>query len=132
LILAGRLFDNVVVISIVDDDELSRDAISRLIRSLGYATATFASAEEFLQSGRVSETACLIADVQMPGMSGLELQDWLKARGPRLPVIFVTAFPETEARQRALASGALGFLDKPFSGEKLMACLNEALPTGKS
>ena len=121
-----------VVISIVDDDELSRDAISRLIRSLGYATATFASAEEFLHSGRVSETACLVSDVQMPGMSGLELQDWLKARGPQLPIIFITAFPETEARRRALAGGALGFLDKPFSEETLMACLDQALPTGKS
>ena len=121
-----------VVISIVDDDELSRDAISRLIRSLGYATAAFASAEEFLHSGRVSETACLVSDVQMPGMSGLELQDWLKARGPQLPIIFITAFPETEARRRALAGGALGFLDKPFSEETLMACLDQALPTGKS
>ena len=121
-----------VVISIVDEDELSRDAISRLIRSLGYATATFASAEEFLHSGRVSETACLVSDVQMPGMSGLELQDWLKARGPQLPIIFITAFPETEARRRALAGGALGFLDKPFSEETLMACLDQALPTGKS
>jgi len=103
-----------------------------LIRSLGYATATFASAEEFLHSGRVSETACLVSDVQMPGMSGLELQDWLKARGPQLPIIFITAFPETEARRRALAGGALGFLDKPFSEETLMACLDQALPTGKS
>jgi FixJ family two-component response regulator len=118
----------VVVISIVDDDELFRDAISRLLRSLGYATAAFASAEEFLQSGRAGDTACLVSDVQMPGMSGLELQDLLKARGARLPIIFVTAFPETEARQRALAGGALGFLDKPFSEEKLVACLHQALP----
>jgi FixJ family two-component response regulator len=124
--------DKVIVISIVDDDELSRDATSRLIRSVGYATATFASGEEFLQSGRANDTACLVSDVQMPGMSGLDLQDRLKASGARLPIIFITAFPETEARRRALAGGALGFLDKPFSEEELIACLHQALPTGTS
>src|SRR4051812_2425779 len=102
------------MISIVDDDESVRETTKGLIRSLGYVAATFASAEDFLGSGRVQETACLISDVQMPGMSGIDLQSRLIADGHRLPVIFITAFPETRARAQALLRGALGFLSKPF------------------
>jgi len=83
--------------------------------------------EEFLKSGRVEDTRCLISDVQMPGMSGIDLQNHLLAEGYRLPIIFVTAYPESKAREQALASGALGFLNKPFNEEKLVSCLAQAL-----
>jgi FixJ family two-component response regulator len=117
----------VPVISIVDDDELFRKAAASFVRSLGYRTAAFASAEEFLERGPISETDCLITDVQMPGMTGFELQTQLIARGHRLPVIFISAFPEMRARGQALAAGAVDFLDKPFSDEKLITCLQQAL-----
>ena len=115
------------MISIVDDDKSVREAAGRLLKSLGYATATFASAEEFLQSGRLQETLCLITDVQMPGMSGIDLQDHLCASGAITPVIFVTAFPEEALRQRALGAGAFGFLTKPISVQSLIACIDKAL-----
>ena len=103
-----------------------------LVRSLGYATATFASAEEFLVSGRLGDTACLITDVQMPGMSGVDLQSHLTAHGHCPPVIFVTAHPEASVRARALDAGAYGFLSKPFSAESLIACLDRALEDSRS
>ena len=115
------------VISIVDDDASFRRATARLVRSLGHAVAAFSSAEEFLSSDRLRNTACLISDVQMPGMSGIELQNQLLAQGVRLPVIFITAYPESKAREQALAAGALGFLNKPFNEDKLIACLDQAL-----
>ena len=117
----------VPVISIVDDDESVREATKGLIRSLGYATATFASAEEYLRSDRMRDTSCLITDVQMPGMSGVELQDRLIAGGQRTPVIFMTAFPEENIRTRVLEAGAFGYLSKPFNDECLIECLDEAL-----
>jgi FixJ family two-component response regulator len=117
----------VPVISIVDDDESVRVATKDLVRSLGYATATFSSAEEFLRSSRLDDTACLITDLQMPGMSGLELQRRLLARGCSLPIIFMTAFPEARSRAQALAAGALGFLSKPLDDELLVSYLGEAL-----
>src|SRR5262245_5390763 len=101
------------VISIVDDDKSFRGAIARLIRSLGHSVAAFDSAEHFLQSDRVSETECLICDVRMPRMSGIELQRHLIGKGYRLPIIFVTANPTESARKDALAAGAIGFLTKP-------------------
>jgi FixJ family two-component response regulator len=115
------------MISIVDDDKSVREAAKTLIRSLGYATATFASAEEFLESGSLPDTACLITDVQMPGMSGVDLQSHLMASGHCTPVIFVTAYPEERIRERALSAGAFGFLSKPFSEESLIAFLDRAL-----
>ena len=115
------------MVTIIDDDHVFREATSSFIRSLGFSAATFASAEEFLQSGRVHDAACLISDVQMPGMSGFELQDILIAKGERLPIIFVTAFAEASARQHSLAAGALGFFDKLFSEEKMIFCLRQAL-----
>jgi FixJ family two-component response regulator len=117
------------VISIVDDDDSFRKAATSFIRSLGYVATAFASAEDFLQAGPIEETDCLITDVQMPGMTGFELQSQLLARGHRLPIIFISAFPEMKARGHALAAGAIGFLDKPFNDEKLITCLNEALAT---
>ena len=115
------------MISIVDDDRSVREAANMLIVSLGYTAATFASAEEFLESGRVCETTCLITDLQMPGMSGIDLQSHLTAHGHGTPVIFVTAYPEESLRARALNAGAFGFLSKPFSEEALIECLDRAL-----
>src|SRR5262249_16243949 len=115
------------VIAIVDDDESFRHATISFIRSLGYSAAAFPSADAFLNANVVNNTDCLITDVQMPGMSGIELQSHLIAQGHRVPVIFVTAFPETQARSRALRAGAIGFLGKPFGDENLMSCLNKAL-----
>jgi FixJ family two-component response regulator len=115
------------MIAIVDDDESFRRATASFVRSLGYVAAAFGSAEAFLTSDRIRDTDCLISDVQMPGMTGIELQGQLIARGHDLPVIFVTAFPEVKTKGRALAAGAVGYLDKPFSDQTLIECLNEAL-----
>ena len=115
------------VIAIVDDDDSFRRATMSFIRSLGYAVLQFASAEAFLKSDQLHDTDCLISDVQMPGMNGVELQGKLIDQGHRLPIIFVTAFPEMKARARALAAGAICFLGKPFKDEVLATCLNEAL-----
>ena len=115
------------VIAIVDDNDSFRRATISFIRSLGYAVIQFASAEAFLTSDRLHETDCLISDVHMPGMNGIELQGKLIAQGYHLPIIFVTAFPEIKARAQALAAGAIGFLAKPFNDEMLIACLNEAI-----
>jgi FixJ family two-component response regulator len=118
------------VIAIVDDDESFRQATISFICSLGYSAAAFPSADAFLNSTAVENTDCLITDVQMPGMSGIELQSHLIAQGQRVPAIFVTAFPETEARGRALRAGAVGFLGKPFGDQSLISCLDKALATG--
>jgi len=115
------------VIAIVDDDESFRRATTSFVRSLGYGTAAFDSAEAFLSSEHLNEADCLITDVQMPGMTGIELQDRLIAQGHSVPVIFITAFPEMKARSQALAAGAIGFLSKPFDDKGLIACLDEAL-----
>ena len=117
----------VPLISIIDDDESVRVAISSLVRSLGLTASGFASAEEFLTSADLPGTACVITDVQMPGMSGIELQDLLIRQGWRLPIIFITAFPEERIQQRLLAAGAAGFLIKPFDGQTMIECLNAAL-----
>jgi FixJ family two-component response regulator len=118
------------MIAIVDDDESVRETTKGLVRSLGYAAAAFASAEDFLRSDRLHDASCLISDVQMPGLTGVELQDRLAAAGNRMPIIFITAFPEERIRTRALAAGAHGFLAKPFSDESLIGCLDKALNSG--
>jgi FixJ family two-component response regulator len=115
------------LISIVDDDESIREATEGLMRSLGYQAATFASAEEFLRSDSVGDTSCLIADVQMPGLSGVDLQRHLIAQGVHVPTIFITAFPEEGTRTHAMTAGAFGYLGKPFSEESLLRCLDSAL-----
>jgi FixJ family two-component response regulator len=116
-----------LVISIVDDDESVRAAVGSLIKSLGFVARTFASAEEFLSSPHVDETACLISDVQMPGISGVELQSRLAADNYRTPIIFISAFGNESVAQRALKAGATAFLQKPFDGKTLMKCLEKAL-----
>ncbi len=115
------------VISIVDDDELVREATRGLVRSLGYNAVTFEFAEELLNSETVRDTSCIIADVQMPGVSGVELQSRLIAEGHQLPMIFITAFPEERIRARTLEAGAVGYLSKPFNEEHLIGCLDKAL-----
>jgi FixJ family two-component response regulator len=115
------------MISVVDDDQSMRDATSRLVRSLGFAVATFASAEAFLESDRIEDTSCLITDVQMPGLSGVDLQNRLIADGRLVPIIGVTAFPEESIRTQMLEAGAVGFLSKPFNDECLIDCIATAL-----
>jgi FixJ family two-component response regulator len=115
------------MISIIDDDESVRQAAEVIVQSLGYSATTYTSAEEYLRSGPVADTACLIADVQMPGMSGVDLQARLIADGYRTPIIFVTAFPAERVRARALKAGAICFLVKPFSRDRLIACIGKAL-----
>ena len=117
------------IVSIVDDDASVRVAMESLVRSLGFVAFAFESAEDFLRSPRVDDSACLITDVQMPGMSGLDLQDRLIAQGSRIPIIFITAFPEQTIRSRAEAGGALGCLEKPFGGKAMIELLRKALAT---
>ena len=118
---------NSEIISIVDDDASARVATDRLVRSLGWRARTFASGEEFLQSPQLEDTRCLVSDVQMPRLNGLELQRRLIARGHRIPIIFMTAFPDDAARTRAMAAGAVCFLTKPFDAPTLSECIEAAL-----
>jgi FixJ family two-component response regulator len=118
---------NIPVVSIVDDDAWARDGLEDLILSLGYKTLTFESAEQFVQSGDIKQTTCLITDLQMPGWSGLELQSHLRREGYRTPIIFITAFPTEQHRARALEEGAIGFLNKPFDEQSLIDCLAHAV-----
>jgi FixJ family two-component response regulator len=115
------------VISVVDDDASVRVAIDNLLSALGYVVHTFASAEEFLQSAHFNDTSCVIADVQMPTMSGVELQALLRAREQRVPFIFITAFPDETVRSRVQKSGAICLLTKPFDRQSLIKCLDAAL-----
>ncbi len=115
------------LISIVDDDESVRVAMASLVRSAGFAARAFASAEAFLQSPELDETACLISDVQMPGISGLELQSRLASQNRRTPIIMITAFPDDRVQEKALKAGAVCFLRKPFEAETLIQCLGRAL-----
>jgi FixJ family two-component response regulator len=115
------------VISIIDDDVSVRAATCNLVRSLGYIVHPFASAVEFLQSAYLHETSCVITDVQMPAMTGIELQAHLRAQGHRVPFIFITAFPVEISRRRALEAGSICFLTKPFDGDVLIKCLASAL-----
>jgi FixJ family two-component response regulator len=115
------------LISIIDDDALARDGIRELVESLGYKAASFSSAEHFLTSSAIAETTCLITDVQMPGLSGLELQEALRSQGHRTPVILMTAYPNESRRNRAIAGGAVGFLSKPFDDTSLIEYLAAAI-----
>lgn len=115
------------VISVIDDDASVRAATNNLLSSHGYLVHMFASAEEFLQSARLNDSSCVIADVQMSGMSGLDLLSQMRAQGHAAPFIFITAFPEDSIRARALKAGAVGFLAKPFAGTALIKCVEAAV-----
>jgi FixJ family two-component response regulator len=121
------------LICVVDDDELVREAVTGLIKSLGYRVAAFASAEAFLRSSsRLSRTACLIADVNMPAVSGLDLHQRLSASATPIPTILITAYPDDDARKRALSAGVIGYLSKPFEEDDLLACVHSALTSAGS
>jgi len=120
------------VISIIDDDASVRIATNNLLRSRGYIVHTFASAEEFLGSQRLEETSCVIADVQMLAMSGLDLLTEVRAKGFGSPFIFITAYPDENLRARAMKAGAICFLAKPFAVHRLIECLEAALEAGHS
>jgi FixJ family two-component response regulator len=115
------------LISVVDDDESVRRTTTLLIESFGFRAAAFESAETFLRSGHLHDTSCLIVDVQMPGMNGLQLQSHLAAAGYGIPIIFVTAYESKDSRQRAMQAGAAAFLGKPFSDEQLLQIIRSAL-----
>jgi FixJ family two-component response regulator len=118
---------NTKLVAIVDDDELMRSALRGLLNAVGLPAQEFASAEEFLSSGQQHQTACLIADIRMPGLSGLELQAKLNADGCRIPIIFITAHGDEKMRMQALRAGAMEFLAKPFNDEALLESVRAAL-----
>lgn len=122
----------VPVISIVDDDRSVRVALKRLIGALGYTAVTFVSAEEFLNSIELTTTDCLITDIQMPGLSGIELRNQLTAEGHDIPVVFITAYPEQKIERRVLQNGAIGYLSKPIRESSLIGCIEEALKQRKN
>ena len=115
------------MIAIVDDDDVVREAMKSLMRSLGYNASTFGSADEFLKSEQVSNTSCLVTDLQMPGLSGIDLQDWLIAQGHRIPIIFITGHPNDNVRARAMKAGAIGFSVKPVDVDQLIGCIKKVL-----
>jgi FixJ family two-component response regulator len=114
-------------IAVVDDDESVREATTRLLRSLGFIAKGFSSADEFLNSNRLRITSCLVADVQMPGTSGLALYGQLVAAGNPIPTILITAYPDDTIRARALSAGIAAYLVKPFSEKELLDCIDLTL-----
>jgi FixJ family two-component response regulator len=119
--------DETKVVAIVDDDDLMRGALQGLLKAVGMPARAFSSAEEFLESGQQHQTACLIADIRMSGMSGLELQAKLNAEQCRIPTIFITAHGDERMRMQALRAGAVEFLAKPFDNEALLESVRAAL-----
>ncbi|SEJ48058.1 response regulator transcription factor [Pseudomonas sp. NFR16] len=115
------------MIAVVDDDNAVRASIDSLVRSLGFVVRVFSSAEEFLGSADFTNAACLITDVQMPNMSGVELHEHLTSHGFSIPTIFITAFPEDSVRKRAMTGSAICFLAKPFQAKSLIDCLESTL-----
>jgi FixJ family two-component response regulator len=115
------------LISVIDDDESVRRTTTLLIESFGFRAAAFESAETFLRSGQRHDISCLIIDVQMPDMNGLELQGHLAAEGCQIPIIFITAYDNNESRRRAMQAGAVAFLGKPFTDEQLLGTIRSAL-----
>lgn len=115
------------MISIVDDDMWVRDAITNYLRSRGYRAAAFASAEDFLESGDLDRTTCVVLDIQLPGLSGIDLHREIRAAGRTTPVIFITALADDDVRTRAMAAGPAAFLRKPFEAAAFDRCLDRAL-----
>ena len=129
--LPVQLSERKNLISVVDDDESIRRTTTLLIQSFGFQAAAFESAESLLKSGRLEETSCLIVDLQMPGMSGLQLQRHLAASGYKTPVIFITAYDNKESRQQAMQAGAVAFLSKPFNDTLLLETIRATLLDGE-
>jgi FixJ family two-component response regulator len=127
--MSNLLKDRPPLIAVVDDDACMRIATDGLLRSRGYAVDTYGSAEEFLQSPQLNETSCVITDVRMPTMDGIQLQAELRDQGRRLPCIFITAYPEEEIRTMAMNGGATCFLAKPFDAPTLIGYVETALAT---
>jgi FixJ family two-component response regulator len=117
----------VPMVSVVDDDEAVRVSIGALVRSLGRVAHTFASAADFLNSAEAQDTDCLIADIQMPGMTGIELQQALATAGRKVPIIFITAFPDNHIREQVMAAGAVCLLSKPCDGDTLVNSIESVL-----
>jgi FixJ family two-component response regulator len=115
------------IVSVVDDDPLVRDSIVDLLNSMGFTALGFESAEHFIDSDGMKNTCCLITDQNLPGLSGTELQKYLRGEGYRTPVIFITGFPERAVRERALGDGGIAFFTKPFEETVLVNCLQTAL-----
>jgi FixJ family two-component response regulator len=122
---------NPSLVSVVEDNQFFRESMRRLMRSLGYTVETFPSAADFLASPRLVETACLIADIHMPAMTGLELYRYLIDAGYAIPTILVTAYPDDDVRARALNDGVICYLRKPVDEKRLMRCLRAALQSGE-
>ena len=120
------------VIAIVDDDHSVREALTSLVRSLGYVAVAFECAENLLKSRRRRNVSCVIADVQMPGMTGIELHNRLVSSGEPIPTILITAFPDERSRERALQAGVIGYLAKPFSEDDLLSCIRSSLGLGEA
>jgi FixJ family two-component response regulator len=120
------------IISVVDDDASLRTAVVRLLTSCGFTAHAFASAREYLLSPRLRDTACLVADVEMQAMNGVELQQHLMSHGYTTPMIFITAYPDEPIRQQTMKAGAIGFLAKPFDESRLLECVAQALRRGKA
>jgi len=120
------------LIAIVDDDESVRNAIKGLMRSVGFSAEVFSSANEFLQSADLGRAACLVADVHMPNMSGIDLHQNLLVQGNTIPTILITAYPSDNDRARALQAGVLCYLAKPFVEQDLLNCIDDALQIGKA
>jgi FixJ family two-component response regulator len=115
------------VVAIVDDDDAVRVALEGLLRSAGLTARAYESAEEFIRSGQQSQVSCLIADIRMPGMSGLELQAKLNSENCKVPIVFITAHGDAQMRLQALRAGAVEFLAKPFNDEVLLETVRAAL-----
>jgi FixJ family two-component response regulator len=115
------------LLSVVDDDEMLRESLPELLREFGFAARAFSSGQEFLSSNYVDETRCLILDVVMPEMSGLDLQQELKRRGQAIPIIFISGQKDEDVRKQAFRQGAVKFLYKPFSDSELLEAVNAAL-----
>jgi FixJ family two-component response regulator len=130
----NQLTDNMPktgLIAIVDDDELVRQALESVVKAAGFTTETFGSAEAFLDSIPMNSTKCLILDVRLPGMSGIELQRRLRAKNSGIPIIFVTAHGDASTRERAMEDGAVGFLNKPVRRQTLLDAIHAALERGQ-
>ncbi len=125
--LARRRSGSIITVYVVDDDPSVRKALRRLMRSAGFEVLAFDSAEDFLEFSRCGAPGCVVVDVQMPGMNGLDLQDQLTDAGSKLPLVFITAYEDDHVRARAMNAGATEFLQKPFDDKALLNAIHSAL-----